>query len=220
VHYPYIFRRLTRIVTDILQASKPPEAQYQLDVLIAKWGIFLALFSFFTLVFGVTIVMWLWLLVYTVRRKYTENFHTHHDFFRPHFRYIFGNLPQNICLQTLVHGTWCFILARPNTHMSDGIAFDGTHRYTYHTAKALFVRTVVIENLTRRSRISLFGLSGGRHSEKIHLHPSAEACLTRKEDSNALAVFSIIPVLTVCALLLTNIPAPLNFSRIQFGPLC
>ena len=72
--------------------------------------------------------------------------------------------------------------------------------------------TVVIKNLTRRSRTSLFRLSGGRHSEKIHLHPSAETCLTRREDSNALAVFSIIPVLTVCALLVTNIPAPLNFS--------
>jgi len=130
---------------------------------------------------------------------------SHGDCFRARFEYNFGNLPQNLSLRTLVHGAWCYVLAQSSTQLSDDIAFGGTHGYSYHSSnKALFnlspntVRTGIIENATRTSGISLFGLMGGKHSEKIHLQPSAGTKnLTRRGDSNILAGFSIITVLTV-----------------------
>jgi len=76
-----------------------------------------------------------------------------------------------LSLKILVHGAWCFALAQPKTKASDGIAIGGTYRYTYYSSnKVLFdlspiaVRTVIIEKATRTSRISLFGLRGGKHT--------------------------------------------------------
>jgi len=59
------------------------------------------------------------------------------------------------------------------------------------------VRIGIIENATKISGISLFGLRRRKHSEKIHLQPSAGTALTMTGDSNILAGFSIIPAVTV-----------------------
>ena len=76
------------------------------------------------------------------------------------------------------------------------------------------MRTVIIEKATRTTRISLFGLRGGRHSEKIYLQLLAEAGLKRRGGFKVLAGSSIIQVLAIWGLLVTNIRVPVKFSRI------
>jgi len=65
----------------------------------------------------------------------------------------------------------------------------------------LSVRTEIIENDARTSRISGFGLGGRKPREKILLQPSLEtqALLCRRGNSNAQARFSIISVFAVYA---------------------